>query len=389
VRRWTRWARVLGFVGLWWMACCWMVAGQSMPTVGTQSVLLNLPESFHVEELTQVLQQFVNAEADIYVSSIHTLSTADVTALQSDIPARFFNLMAGSSGGPRVTVISASEQLERHFDKVVFLGGGWYDEYFKPSGYTESRQPDYADDLYAWTQQLVTENVVIGAIGAGLYPLVYSGILEPGTLVPVYPCDDLVDVVIEQGYTPITVGQTPRSDGSWPPIVDADVYVGDAVFVEGARAVMSPIPNSWYDTTQQFGNLLVDDHSWGYIDAITTLENTHYQVTLPSAIEIRLVKTEADGYIVVGNASESPVNLEGWKLQTVDPMTGEILHTYTFENYVLEGSAEVMVIVGTQSWDPAHINWTTDNVWSPNGGKIVLVDPQGNVRAAKVGAESE
>jgi len=378
------WSWALVFIGL-----CWSVVGQSIPQVGTQSVVLDLPEEFHVDELAAVLQQFVNAEADIYISSVHTVSDADVAALRALIPSRFFNLQPGLSGGPRVTVIPVGEQLTRDFDKAVFLGGGWYDEYFKPSGYRESTQPDYADELYGWVRRMVTQQAVIGAIGAGIYPLVYSDILLPGAWVPAYPCSDLITVITRQGYTPFEHQTTPRSDGAWPPLVSAKAYVGDEVAVEGARVVITAIPNSWYDTTATHGALLVDDYQWEYVNTVAVLENTHLHLVHPTAVEIRQIECAEDGFIVVTNTDDTAVDLTGWQLHSVDPTTGEVLYTYTFDDYVLEGGADVMIVVGTPSQNPEHLNWTTANVWSVGGAKVVLVDPQGNQRAVRAETQSD
>jgi hypothetical protein len=368
---------------LWLIAALgWMAVAQSIPRVGSQSVLINLPKEYHIEELVQMVQPFVDAEADIYISSVDTLSQADVAALTARIPARFFNLQPGLSGGPRVTVIAASEQFERHFDKALFLGGGWYDEYFEPSGYTQSTQPAYADDLYEWTESLVTEGAVIGAVGAGLYPVVYSGILPAGAVVPAYPCPDLISVIAEQGYQPVEAAQTPRSDGTWPPLVAAEVTVSDTTYAEWSRVVMSPIPNSWYDTTPRFGALLVDDYTEPYQESVNAIEDAYHTLPILGVdVIIAYVQCGVDSVVTLRNDSLEAIDLSGWKLQTVDPDDNIVVVEHTFSTYVLQPGETVKVYVGESAPEgtPETLIWPIQSAFGMGmpDGRAVLINSDG------------
>ena len=373
-------------IGVGWIllvvVLCWVAMAQSIPKVGSQSVLINLPKEYHIEELVQIVQQFVDAEADIYISSVDTLSQADVAALCARIPARFFNLQPGLSGGPRVTVIAASEQFDRNFDKAVFLGGGWYDEYFEPSGYSHLTQPGYADDLYGWVQQLVTEGAVVGAVGAGLYPVVYSGILPPSALVPAYPCPDLITAIAEQGYTPIEAAQTPRSDGTWPPLVAAEVHVSDTTYAEWSRVVMSPIPNSWYDKTPRFGALLVDDYTKPYQETFDAIEAAYRALPILGVdILITYVKCGVDSVVTLRNDSPEAIDLAGWKLQTVDPDDNIVIAEHTFTTFVLHPGLSVNVYVGTSAPEgtPETLIWPIQSAFGMGepDGRAVLINSDG------------
>jgi hypothetical protein len=246
---------------------------QSMPKIGTQSVLLILPKDFHDEEFIYVLQQFVDREADIYVTSVDTTTTSEVAALTARIPERFFNLQPGTSGGPRVSVIPSMMSFEFIYDKAITLGAGWYDEYFAPSGYTGPTDPSYSDGLYWFINRQLSDHGVFGAIGAGLYPLIFSGVLPLDTMVPAYPCPDLISVIAGAGYQPVQMGETPRTDGrDWPPLVVVDTYVAD---VDSSKAVMTPIPNSWYPLDDGLGPLLVTDYETVLGDSISTIEECY------------------------------------------------------------------------------------------------------------------
>ena len=251
----------------------WMAVGQSIPVRGTQSVLLMVPAGFHDAELIYVLQQFVNKEADIYVAAMGAADSSDAAALQARIPDHFFNLMPNLSGGPHVTVLSTSESLAWTFDKVLILGGGWYDQYFASSGYASPSDPPYGEELYMFLHRAITENTVLCAVGAGVYPVIYSGVLPQGARVAAYPCSDLITAITEQGYQPLEAKKTPRPDGSGPPIVTIDIHVETS---NGATIVMAPIPNSWYAQTQEYGDMLIDDYSEFYLETVSTVEEAYF-----------------------------------------------------------------------------------------------------------------
>jgi hypothetical protein len=363
---------------LWLIAALgWMAVAQSIPKIGSQSVLINLPKTFHSEELVQMLQQFVDAEADIYVSSVHTLSATDVAALTARIPARFFNLQPGLSGGPRVTVIPASEQFERHFDKALFLGGGWYDEYFEPSGYTQSTQPAYAEDLYGVLDRTLSDGGVVCSIGAGLYPLVCSGLLEPGTEVPFYDCIDAIETVEQFGYLPVVMETTPRSDGSWPPFVEIEIHVADAL---NGTAVMSPIPNSWYPLTDEFGLKLLGDYLGPYQDTFDAVETAYSQPVTGLDVTILSMRCGENSVLMLRNNTMKPIDMSGWKLQTVNPDTQMVLAEHTFTSLVLQPGEEMQVYVGAAP-EAATENqvWPLNNAFGMPGdtGMAVLVNSQG------------
>ena len=364
---------------------------QSMPKTGTQSVLLLLPERFHDEELVHVLQQFVDREADIYITSLNATSTAGVDALKARVPERFFNLQPGLSGGPQVTVIPSFMSFEFKYDKTVSLGAGWYDEYFTPSGFKGPEDPSFSRGLYWFLGRQVSDHGVVGAIGAGVYPVIFSGILPQGSTVPAYPCPDLVTAISDQGYTPKQASTEPRSDDiAAPPLVP--IVTGqdtDGCFlieqpVNGSTVVMTPIPNSWYPTDDGLGPVLISDYADGYINAIDAVENAFAGVGGVSAVQISHLDCGPDGMVTLRNAGEDAVNLAGWTLRSVDPQTGEVLHEYTFAEYTLAPGDAVHVYSGMMMWSgPAnYLHWEEGVLFAENG-RAELLDPQGNRRSVR------
>ena len=363
---------------------------QSMPRVGTQSVLLLLPERFHDEELVHVLQQFVDRDADIYITSLDATSTAGVDALKARVPERFFNLQPGLSGGPQVTVIPSFMSFEFKYDKTVTLGAGWYDEYFSPSGFNGPEDPSFSRGLYWFLGRQVSEHGVVGAIGAGVYPLIFSGVLPQGSTVPAYPCRDLVTAISDQGYEPKQAPTEPRSDDAGPPLVP--IVTGqdtDGCFlieqpVNGSHVVMTPIPNSWYATANGSGALLISDYADDYINVIDAVENSFAGVGGVSAVQISHLVCGPDGMVTLRNTGEDAVNLAGWRLRSVDPQTGEVQHEYTFADYTLAPGDTVHVYSGMMMWSgPAnYLHWAEGVLFAENG-RAELVDPQGNRRSVR------
>lgn len=369
-----------------------LTAAQSMPRVGTQSVLLILPANFHNEELVHVLQQFVDREADIYVTSVDTVRTADVAALKARIPTWFFNLMPRFSGGPRVTVIPAMVSFELQYDKAISLGAGWYDEYFAASGYTGPADPSYAAGLYWFINRMLSDHGTFGAIGAGVYPVIFSGALPQGSTVPAYPCPDLIGAIDRQGYEPKQAPQGPRPDGSWPTLVEILVPDDqDGLFlveqsVNSSKVVMSPIPNSWYSTEDRYGGLLISDYGADYINLIDAVENAFFGVESPSPVQITHLQCGPNGRVRLKNMGERPVNLAGWKVQSLDldPNAGEVLAEFTFSDYMLAPGAEVHVYYGDVMWSgPDDFVYWAEGVLFAGNGRAALIDPQGNRRSVR------
>jgi hypothetical protein len=358
-----------------------VAAAQSISPTGTQRVLLHFPAKFHDEELIHVLQQFVDREADIYVTASDTLSGADVEALRARIPDRFFNLTTGLSGGPRVTVIPEIVSIEFRYDKVIFLGAGWYDEYFESSGYTEPRDPSYSDGLYWFIGRSISEHATIGAVGPGVYPLIFSGVLPEGTKVPAYKCDQLTGAIQDQGYQANVAEETPREDGGWPPLVTAETY---GAAVNSAEVRMTPIPTSWYPTTDGFGSQVISDYTYDYSAFVISVEDAFLGLPSDGSVRIKSVRCEDNGYAIVQNTGKETVNLAGWKIEHVDPSTGRTLATHTFGNYALAPGAEVAVYWGSLMWtSPENYVYWEDGPFLPGiGERFVLVDPGGTQRSS-------
>lgn len=371
----TSWVVVLAVL------CVGLIAVGQPTGYQAQTVLLIVPPTLHNWELVTVLRKFVAEGSRIVVTQMGTQTHEDVAALQERIPEHFLDLILGPSTGPSVEVRPATDATARTYNKTLVLGAGWYEEYFGPSGYSHPTDPPYADDFYTYIQEFVSGGGVLGAIGSGLYPIIFCGVLPEQVQLPAYPCPDLIDVITVAGYQPLAMEEIPRSDGTWPPLVTIDVA---QIAVNGCQVFVTPIPNSWYPLNDEFGDLLVSDYGYDYSNMITSVENAYFQIAYPCVVEIRQVLCEENGFVSVGNPSDGPADLTGWKLQSEDPTTGEVLATFTFDSYTLEAGASVLINVGMRSWNPEHLHWTSDNIWSPNGGKVVLIDPEGYRRAEKM-----
>jgi len=371
---------------------CGSLSGLSQPMggLGTQSVLLILPADFHDEELVRVLQQFVDREADIYVTGVATTSGSALDALKARIPSPFFNLQTGLSGGPRVTVIPDMMAFEFLYDKTVTFGAGWYDEYFPANGQTGPIVPSYSQAMNWFLGRQLSDHGVVGAIGPGIYPVLFSGTLPQGTTVPAYPCGTLIQTITDQGCVPLPAPVTPRADESGPPLVELQIaddtrrpFLAQQA-LNGSKVIISPIPSSWYPTTDGTGGQLVSDYADDYVNAIDAIENASKGIGAVTDIQIARVTCGPDGMVTLRNLGENAIDLTGWKLQSVDPDSGEVLYTYTFDHYVLDPGAEVIVYYGMMMWSGPdnYLHWSEDLVLA-DGARVEFVDAQGNRRCVR------
>lgn len=372
---------VTGWIVAIAVLCVGMMAAGQPTAFQAQTVLLVVPPTLHNWELVAVLREFVAEGSRIVVTQMGTQTHDDVDGLRERIPEHFLSLILGPSTGPSVEVLPSTDATARTYNKTLVLGAGWYDEYFASSGYSRPTNPSYADELYTFIREFVSGGGVLGAIGSGLYPIIFSSVLPEDAQLPAYPCPDLIDVIIVAGYQPLPMAEIPRIDGTWPSLVTIDIA---QIPINGSQVFVTPIPNSWYPLTDEFGELLISDYGHDYSNMITSIENAHFQITYPCVVGIQQVVCEENGFVSVDNPSDGPADLTGWKLQSEDPTTGEVLGSYTFESYTLESGASVLINVGMRSWNPEHLYWTSDNIWSPNGGKVVLIDPEGYRRAEKM-----
>ena len=360
----------------------WMAAGQPMETgLIKQTVLLIVPASIHSWELAFVLRYFTDDEADVTVTQAGAATTSDLDGLVNKIPEELQNMALGPTTGPHVWVRTSASLSGQRFGKTLILGAGWYDEYFASSGYTKPTQPPYASDLYDALGQWLLEGTVVCTVGAGIYPLLFADLLPPGSLVPAYPCPDLIDVIDVSGYEPAQMAQTPRMDGrDWPPLVTVETY---SVDVYDTKILMSPIPNSWYPLDETYGQLFGDDYGAEYNATLQEVENTYYTQTSPVIIES--IDSGENGMVVLRNTSAVSVDLTGWRLQTIHPDTGEVQYSYPFENVVLEPGADVVVYYGMRMWDgPSnYYHWSEESPFGLGGGQVRLVDANGNQRARR------
>jgi len=216
-----------------------------------------------------------------------------------------------------------------NYDVFITQGAGWYDTYFEPLDY-EAPDPAIGEPYYDWYKDAVSANSVIGAIGAGTYPLLFSGTLPSDYEVPLYKCDDLIDVVESYGYSSTWTERIPRADGSWPPLYEPQTSLQD---VNGAKVGISSIPNSWYRTDDISGPLLIKEHGPHYVDFFTQLTQARYEIGayVPLRLQFAMRSDAEGGHLAVQNMAGKPIDLTGWQIRCKDPVTGEVTGTYTFD----------------------------------------------------------
>jgi len=343
---------------------------------GGYRVLIFLPERFHDEELKQTLEAHAYTGAEIHVAGLGAVDAAGVSALQARIDRVFDALKFPDTN---VIAIKGANVSVMDYDLFITQGAGWYDTFFKPLDY-RAPDPTVGEPYYDWYKDAVTADSVIGAIGAGTYPLLFSGILPYDYEVPLYKCDDLIDVVESYGYSSSWSERIPRSDGTWPPLYEPKSTVQD---VNGAVVGISSIPNSWYRTDDIFGPLLIEEHGPHYTDFFTQLTQARYEIG--TYIPIRLIFVtcgDVGGSIVVQNTGDRPIDMTGWQIRCKN-LNGEVTDTYTFEECGLPCEDEVSVYYGIQPWSSEENSfyWPDALPFPPSGGTAELIDPAGIVHS--------
>jgi hypothetical protein len=354
-------------------------AAQPSPRIGTQRVLLELPSYYMTEEFLQMLQEFVTREADIYVTTVDMDGPEDLSALRTLIPDRFFDLQTGISGGPRVTLIKQFDALQMEFDKMIVLGGGWYDEYYADSMYTELRQPDYAPDLYSYYQRHLENDGILGVVGSAIYTLVLSGVLPPGACVSAYPCDGLVAVITDAGYKPIVMELNPRPDGSWPPLVEVEPHIES---VGCGKAAMLPAPNTWYGSAD--GPMYETDYGIATTAFVQTIEDTCCSPGPACRIRTGIAYCGRESGFRLWNETDNPIDLGGWRLQFVDWGSCAVGYEHTLESVVLQPGEMIQYFAGDKpSSNMASYQFVPiEHFFGENGDKrVLLVDPNGILAA--------
>lgn len=363
------------FIALGILIAATCVLGQASQEVGTQTVLILVHLDFHEAELETVLQALVDYESDIYVYSWELTESQ----LRQKIPERFFNLMPSPSGGPRVTVNSAPDELN-YYDKIVTMGSGWSAARIREHNVTMQQFFDFLG-----TQ--LSDHTVVCGIGAGIYPIVASGVLPQGSEVPAYPCDDLSSYIRDHGYKPREAPMVERRDGQeGPPIVEMFDHEGlrerflGTTSLNGSAVVISPIPNTWYPLDEEGGVLLVWDYRDEYTNAIDATENLYRGIPLPTAVQIAFVFSE--GWVKLYNTTGLNFDIGRWTLQSVDPETGELYDSFTLPTgedrsaYSFEPYTSELAAHGAQLIRPGNLD-------IPPGSRVELLDPDGNRRSVK------
>ena len=94
-----------------------------------------------------------------------------------------------------------------------------------------------------------------------------------------------------------------------------------------------------------------------------------------------------DEVLVLENVADADVDLSGWQAQSVDRVSGDVLHTYVFEEgYILPVGEKVFIHSGPAAQtDPSaylHLLWLSLPVWNDAGDLVVIRDDQGNLQTS-------
>lgn len=361
---------------------------QPSPAPTPQRVLLIVSPTFHAKELSAFVGRFQAKGAEVFVTAPGNPK------------------FPPEAVGPDVGVMDFTAAMERRdFHKVILAGGGWYPEFFRsdPGTKTTKRvEPPYAKSLFSFLKAVLGARKTLGAYGSGLYPLVLSGAVPPGTPIAAYPCGDLIEAVAMAGLVPRVPGKG-GYDAKGRPVTPAQ-----GCFATGSwRLVTMSVPNAWYDPDE--GALLMDRYGEALQEFIELLEDAFYAPTTltpglvatiepsggpfsaeppssPPAASVRVgfkppwTVTDRSTSITLETQGTADADLTGWKVQSVDPKTGAVKSTFTFpDGFVLKAGATVTLRAGQGAVHkpPTDLLWSPSPVASPGSFQFILLDPQG------------
>ncbi len=242
-----------------------------------QQLLVVVSPDFHIGELTGLLAGFADKGGKVYVTS-----PGDTQALWESIESHRPDLLHPMTDREPVRVLDFDVATKSGgFDKVVLAGGGWYGQFFAFD--PEAREmridiPAYAEGLFGLVGQTLAGGKTLGAYGSGLYPLVLSGEMPPGTEFAAYACVDLVDSARAQGLSPQVVPKLQRMDDMGRPVPDAQIYYAHGSW----RLVTASVPNAWYGPDE--GELLVERYGEALEQFIDAVEDAYHDTLAPGLV---------------------------------------------------------------------------------------------------------
>jgi len=134
---------------------------------------------------------------------------------------------------------------ELEYDGVLFAGAGWYDATYL-SQMQGQAMPDYVDESFDVIGNALDLGLPIVGIGAGVYPLIFSELLPPGTQVATYDSPELYESALMRGLVPIVAkGQPPAGSSQYGP--NAQAVIDQAY---GSWIGTASVPDTWYDDDQ-------------------------------------------------------------------------------------------------------------------------------------------
>ena len=212
-------------VALALLAAGWACVGQT-----SRPVLVSLAADYHCEALQRVVSGLVANGHSVVVAA-----GGDVVAAE--------DCLEGIAG--QVSVIDHPQAPPSDYNGVVFIGFGWYEDEFL-TRHLGLPQPAYTEVATTLVADAFDRGAALGGLGAGVYPLIYSGLLPPGTQIASYDCPDLYETALAYGLDPIVATGSPPS-GTFQYGPDAGLVTSPAA---SSWVVTTSVPDTWYRTDE-------------------------------------------------------------------------------------------------------------------------------------------
>jgi len=230
--------RRIAWIGLLAVLSC------SLPLAATPIVVMTPDSGGQTDYLAEMAEDLESRGHYLYFTGT-SWSAAAYDALQPDLHNYSLISYDGLSG--------------LNYDGVLFAGAGWYDAtYFRQM--QGQAMPFYVSASFDVIGNALDLGLPIVGIGSGLYPLIYSELLPPGTQVATYDCPDLSGSAEQRGLAPIVAkGEPPPGSSQIGP--NAEIVIDQA---NGSWIGTVSVPDTWYgddegsDLWAHYGDTVVE-----------------------------------------------------------------------------------------------------------------------------------
>jgi len=243
------------------------------PPQEKQKVVLVVPTGVRVRVVKPVIDAFLSVGAQVTVTSPGLADAGTISSFRS-------KFSYPSLGVPHFAALQQIKDI--HADKMLFVGDAWYDEFHATGAPCSRALPPYADQLFSTVAQAISDGTVLGGVGSGLYPLLFSGLLPAQLTVSGSACPCMVGGIVEWNLIPAMCEGIIVSERAVPS--GTDVYVHYDIR-QGTKLVSASVPDCWLRTGDISTDEFLTSYTAALLTAVAAMEDAHADVIGPGVYE--------------------------------------------------------------------------------------------------------